>query len=180
MVAANRAAPKEIGLLWASGVLPAVQTNREVNTTMIKEFKEFIMRGNVLDLAVAFVIGGAFGKIVTSLVNDVLMPPIGLALGNVDFANLFINLSGQHYAKLADAKAAGAPTLNYGVFINTVIEFIIVAFAVFLLIRLINRLRRRPEPPTAAPATKECPYCVSAIPIKASRCPACTSQIASV
>ena len=144
---------------------------------MLKEFKEFIMRGNVLDMAIGIVIGGAFGKIITSLVNDVLMPPIGVLLGNVDFANLFINLSGKPYALLADAKAAGAATINYGLFLNTIIDFVIVAFVIFLLIRAVNRMRREQEAAPAAPTTKECPYCLSSIPIKATRCANCTSQL---
>jgi len=144
---------------------------------MLKEFKEFIMRGNVLDMAIGIVIGGAFGKIITSLVNDILMPPIGVLLGGVDFANLFINLSGKPYASLADAKAAGAATINYGLFLNTIIDFVIVAFVIFLLIRAVNRLRRQQEAPPAAPTTKECPYCLSTIPIKATRCANCTSQL---
>jgi large conductance mechanosensitive channel len=148
---------------------------------MLKEFKEFAMRGNVIDLAVGIIIGGAFGQITTSLVNDIIMPPIGLILGQVDFSNLFISLSGQEFASLAEAQAAGAPTLNYGLFITTVINFLIIAFAVFLLVKAINQLRRAQdvgkEPP--APTTKECPYCYSTIPIKASRCPSCTSEIGS-
>lgn len=144
---------------------------------MLKEFKEFAMRGNVLDMAVGIIIGAAFGKIVSSFVNDILMPPIGLALGRVDFSNLFINLSGEPYMSLAEAKAAGAPTINYGVFLNTVLDFVIVAFAVFLVIRQINRLRRQPEPAPAAPTTKECPYCFSVISIRATRCPHCTSEV---
>jgi large conductance mechanosensitive channel len=142
---------------------------------MLKEFKEFAMRGNVIDLAIAVVIGGAFGKIITSFVEDVLMPPIGLALGKVDFSNLFINLSGKDYPSVAAAKAAGAATLNYGIFFNHVINFLIIAFAIFLLIKQINRLQ---EPaPAAAPTTKECPYCLSAIPMKATRCAHCTSNL---
>jgi len=144
---------------------------------MLKEFKEFAMRGNVLDMAVGIIVGAAFGGIVTSLVNDVLMPPIGLLLGKVDFSNLFITLAGQEYASVAQAKAAGAATINYGVFLNTVINFVIVAFAVFLLVRQVNRLRRQPEPALAAPTTKDCPYCFSSIPIKATRCPHCTSEL---
>jgi large conductance mechanosensitive channel len=144
---------------------------------MIKEFKEFIMRGNVLDLAIAVIIGGAFGKIITSLVNDIIMPPIGLLLGNVDFANLFINLSGTPYKNLADAQAAGAPTLNYGLFLNTVIDFLIVAFVIFLVVRTANRLQKPKPAPPVEPTTKECPYCISTIPIKAMRCPNCTSQL---
>jgi large conductance mechanosensitive channel len=142
---------------------------------MWKEFKQFIARGNVIDLAVAVIIGAAFGKIITSFVNDILMPPIGLLLGNVDFANLFITLSGGSYATLAEAQAAGAATINYGVFINTIIDFLIVAFAIFLLVKQVNRLKK-PAPP-AEPTTKACPYCLSEIPIKAIRCPHCTSEL---
>jgi len=144
---------------------------------MLKEFKEFAMRGNVLDMAIGIIIGAAFGKIVTSLVSDVIMPPIGLLLGKLDFSNLYFNLSGQPYASLAAAKAAGASTINYGLFINTVIDFIIVAFVIFLLIRQVNKLRRQPEVAAAVPTTKECPYCLSVIPIKAVRCPHCTSEL---
>jgi len=144
---------------------------------MFKEFKEFAMRGNVLDLAIGIIIGAAFGKIITSFVNDILMPPIGLILGEVDFGNLFINLSGKPYATLAEAKAAGAATLNYGLFLNTVIDFAIVAFAIFMLVRVVNRMRRQSEPAPAALTTQECPYCFSSIPIKATRCPHCTSQL---
>jgi len=148
---------------------------------MLKEFKEFAMRGNVVDMAVGIIIGAAFVQIVTSLVNDVLMPPIGLLLGNVDFSNLFLVLKGGTeagpYASLADAQAAGAVTLNYGVFVNTVISFVIVALAVFLLIRSINRLQREEEAPPAEPTTKECPHCLSTIPLKATRCPYCTSEL---
>ena len=141
---------------------------------MWQEFKAFIMRGSVVDLAVGIIIGAAFGRIVSSLVNDILMPPIGLLLGRVDFSNLFLNLSGQPYASLAEAKAAGAATLNYGLFLNTVIEFLIVALAVFLLIRLLNRLYQSPP---ATPTTKTCPYCIAVIPRAASRCPQCTSDL---
>src|SRR5579872_4710331 len=146
---------------------------------MLKEFRDFAMRGNVVDLAVGLIIGAAFGKIVTSLVNDILMPPLGLVLGHVDFSNLFINLSGQHYATLAEAKQAGAATLNYGLFINTIIDFVIVAFAIFILIKQINRLQQlhKTEAAPAAPATKTCPYCISTIPLAATRCPNCTSQL---
>lgn len=144
---------------------------------MLKEFKEFAMRGNVLDMAVGIIIGGAFGKIVTSFVSDILMPPLGLLLGKMDFSNLFLNLSGGAYTKLAEAKAAGAPTLNYGIFFNTLIDFLIVAFAIFLLIRQVNRLKREPAPAPAAPSTRDCPYCCSPVPLKATRCPACTSEI---
>jgi large conductance mechanosensitive channel len=143
---------------------------------MLKEFKEFAMRGNVLDMAVGIIIGAAFGKIITSFVSDILMPPIGLLLGKVDFSGLFINISGQTYATLAEAKKAGAATLNYGLFLNTVLDFLIVAFAIFLLIRQVNKLKRQPAP--VEPATKDCPYCLSAIPVKAIRCGHCTSQIA--
>lgn len=143
---------------------------------MLKEFKEFAMKGNMLDMAVGIIIGAAFGKIVTSLVNDVIMPPIGLLLGKVDFSNLFVNLAGgKLYASVAEAKSAGAATLNYGIFLNTILDFLIVAFAVFLLIRQINRWRAKPAP--APPSTKECAYCTSAIPIKATRCPNCTSDL---
>jgi large conductance mechanosensitive channel len=142
---------------------------------MLKEFKEFIMRGNVLDLAIAVVIGAAFGKIIASLVDDIIMPPIGLALGNVDFANLFVNLSGKDYPSVAAAKAAGAPTLNYGIFFNTIFSFLIIAFVIFLLIRTYSKMQK--PAPAPAPATKDCPYCFSAIPIKATRCAHCTSEL---
>jgi large conductance mechanosensitive channel len=142
---------------------------------MLKEFREFIMRGNVMDLAVGVIIGAAFGKIVSSLVSDVIMPPIGLLLNGVDFANLFISLNGQPFATLAAAQAAGAPTLNYGSFINAIIDFLIVALAIFLLIRAVNHMQK--PAPAAPPVTKECPYCLSTIPLKASRCPHCTSQL---
>jgi large conductance mechanosensitive channel len=142
---------------------------------MIDEFKQFIRRGNVIDLAVAVVIGAAFGKIVTSFVDDILMPPIGLALGRVDFSSLFVSLSGKDYPSVAAAKAAGAATMNYGIFINTILNFIIVAFAVFLLVRQINRMQA-PAPAPAA-STRDCPYCLSPIPIKATKCAHCTSEI---
>jgi large conductance mechanosensitive channel len=148
---------------------------------MFKEFKEFALKGNVVDMAVGIIIGAAFGTIVTSLVADIIMPPIGLILGKVDFSSLFIILKegkvAGPYDSLAAAKTAGAVTVNYGAFINTIISFLIVAFAVFLLIRNINRLQRQKEAPPAAPATKECPYCLSVIPIKATRCAHCTSDI---
>jgi len=144
---------------------------------MFKEFKEFTMRGNVLDMAIGIIIGVAFGKIITSLVNDVIMPPIGLLLGKIDFNSLFINISGKHFATLTEAKAAGAATINYGVFINTVLDFIIVAFVIFLMIRQVNRFKAKPAPAPIAPTTKECPFCYSSIPIKATRCPNCTSQL---
>jgi len=142
---------------------------------MFKEFKDFAMRGNLLDLAVGFILGTAFGKIVTSFVSDVLMPPIGLLLGKVSFSSLFFNLSGQDYPSLAAAKEAGAPTINYGLFLNTIFDFVIVAVVLFLLIRQVNRMQR-PQP-AAAPTTKDCPYCFSTIPIKAVRCPNCTSEL---
>jgi large conductance mechanosensitive channel len=143
---------------------------------MFKEFREFAMRGNVLDMAVGIIIGIAFGAIVMSLVNDIIMPPIGLALGNIDFSDLFVNLSGGSYPTLAAAKEAGAVTINYGVFVNTVINFIIIAFVLFLIVRSMNKLKRREETP-AEPTTKECPFCLSQVPIKATRCPHCTSQL---
>jgi large conductance mechanosensitive channel len=142
---------------------------------MFKEFKEFAMRGNVLDMAVGIIIGAAFGRIITSLVNDVIMPPIGLLLGKVDFSKLFINLSGTPYATLADAKNAGAPVIGYGAFLNTVLDFMVVAFVIFLLIRQVNRLKKEPAPVPAT--TKECPYCLSVIPLKATRCGHCTAQL---
>ena len=142
---------------------------------MFKEFKEFVMRGNVLDLAVGIIIGAAFGKIITSLVSDIVMPPIGLVLGKVDFANLFIDLSGTHHPTLAAAKAAGAATINYGLFLNAVIDFLIMAFIIFMVVRQANRLKRQPAPPT--PTTKECQFCGTVIPIRAVRCPNCTSQL---
>ena len=144
---------------------------------MFKEFKEFAVRGNVLDLAVAVIIGAAFGKIITSLVDDIIMPPIGLLIGGLDFSNLFLSLSGQEYASLAAAKAAGAATINYGVFLNNVLNFLIVAFAVFLLVRQINRLKRETPVPPPAATEKSCPYCVSTIALAATRCPQCTSEL---
>jgi large conductance mechanosensitive channel len=144
---------------------------------MFKEFKEFAMRGNVLDMAVGIIIGAAFGKIITSFVGDILMPPLGLLLGKVDFSNLFISLSGQSYPSLATAKAAGAPTINYGMFLNTVLDFLIVAFAIFLLIRQVNRFLPKPAPAPAPASTRECPRCLSAIPLKATRCAHCTSDV---
>lgn len=148
---------------------------------MLKEFKEFAMRGNVVDMAVGIIIGAAFGAIVNSFVADVIMPPIGLLLKNVDFANLFIVLkegtTAGPYAALADAKAAGAVTVNIGVFLNSVISFLIVAFAVFIVIRNINRMKKQEEAPPPEPMTKECPYCLSVIPLKAVRCGHCTSEL---
>ena len=142
---------------------------------MLKEFKEFAMKGNVLDMAIGIIMGTAFGAIVKSLVDDIIMPPIGRLLGNINFADLFINLSGKAYPSLKAAKDAGAATMNYGLFLNTVINFIIVAFVMFLLVRQINRMKKEPAP--AAPTTKECKYCLSTIPVKATRCPNCTSQL---
>jgi large conductance mechanosensitive channel len=147
--------------------------------TLLKEFKAFILRGNVLDLAVAVIIGAAFGKIITSLVSDIIMPPIGLILGHVDFSNLFINMSGQSYASLADAQKAGAATINYGVFLNNVIDFLIVAFVIFMIIRAANKLSVARPAVQATPTTKACPFCYTTIPIKATRCPACTSQLSN-
>jgi large conductance mechanosensitive channel len=145
---------------------------------LIKEFKEFAIKGNVLDMAIGIIIGTAFGKIVTSLVNDVIMPPIGRIFGKVNFADLYINISGQQYDSLDAAKAAGAATINYGMFINVVIDFLIVAFIMFLVVKQVNRLKRKPEPaPTAEPTTKQCPFCLSTIPLKATRCPFCTSEL---
>ena len=144
---------------------------------MLKDFREFVMRGNVMDLAIAVIIGGAFGRIVSSLVSDVIMPPVGLLLNGVSFSDLFISLNGQAYATLADAQGAGAPTLNYGNFINAVIDFLIIALVVFLTVRAVTRLQRREPAPAPAPTTKDCPYCFTAISIKASRCPNCTSQL---
>jgi len=154
-------------------------TKRRVK--MFKEFKEFAMRGNVIDMAVGIIIGAAFGSIVKSLVSDIIMPPIGLLLGNVDFSNLYIVLkngaAAGPYASLADAQKAGAVTFNYGLFINTIISFLIVAFAVFMLVKNINKLFPKKDETPAEPATKECPYCISAIPLKATRCPQCTSEL---
>jgi large conductance mechanosensitive channel len=144
---------------------------------MLKEFKAFVMRGNMLDLAIGIIIGAAFGRIITSLVNDIIMPPIGVLLGKVDFTNLFATLSGPKLDTLDQAKAAGAVTINYGLFINTVIDFLIVALVIFLIIRAVNRWFAKPEPAPAAPTTKDCPYCATAIPIKATRCPHCTSEL---
>jgi len=143
---------------------------------MLREFKEFIARGNVIDLAVAVVIGAAFGKIVTSLVDGIIMPPIGLALGKADFSSLFIDLSGQHPASLAEAKQKGLPVIAYGTLINDVISFLIIAFVVFLIVKAVNRLKAAPPPPAN---TKDCPYCLTAIPLAARRCSACTSEVAA-
>jgi large conductance mechanosensitive channel len=145
---------------------------------MLREFKEFAMRGSVVDMAVGVIIGAAFGKIITSFTNDVLMPPIGLLLGKVDFSSLYLNLSGTPYPSLSEAKKAGAATINYGIFINSVLDFVIVAFVLFLLIRQINRLLAPTPTPPGEPTQKECPYCLSTIPIKATRCAHCTSALA--
>jgi large conductance mechanosensitive channel len=145
---------------------------------MFKEFKEFALRGNVLDMAVGIILGVAFGKIVSSFVTDILMPPLGLLLGQVDFTNLFVNLGDQAYATLAEAKEAGAATLNYGLFINTVVDFLLVALAIFLLVRQVNRLLRKESPPPP-PNTKDCPFCLSKVAIKATRCAFCTSELAA-
>jgi large conductance mechanosensitive channel len=142
---------------------------------MLKEFKDFAMKGNVLDMAIGVIIGGAFGKIVSSLVSDVLMPPIGLLMGKVDFSSLFLNLSGTPQPSLTAAKAAGAPTINYGVFLQATFDFVIISFVIFILVKQVNRLKK-PEP-TAAPTTKDCPQCLSTIPLKATKCAHCTSNV---
>lgn len=142
---------------------------------MLKEFKEFAMRGNVLDMAIGVILGGAFGKIVSSLVGDILMPPIGLLMGHVDFSSLFLNLSGQPQPSLAAAKAAGAPTINYGVFLQTILDFAIIAFVIFTIVKQVNRLKSSGAP--ATPTTRSCPYCLSEIPIRATRCAHCTSEV---
>jgi large conductance mechanosensitive channel len=150
--------------------------NHHQEEIMLKEFKEFALRGNVLDMAVGIIIGAAFGKIITSLVNDVIMPPIGLILGKVNFNDLFVSLNGTHYATIAAAKAASAPTINYGMFLNNVLDFSIVAFVMFLMIRWFNRLM---PPPKVEPTTRECPFCACEVSLKARRCPHCTSEIAA-
>lgn len=147
---------------------------------MLKDFRDFVMKGNVLDLAVAVIIGAAFGGIVTSLVNDVIMPPIGLILGHVDFKDLFISLNGKDYPTLAAAKTAAAPVLAYGQFLNTVINFLIVAFVIFIVVRAASKLTKKPEAPAAAPTTKDCPFCLMSIPIAATRCGHCTSDLREV
>lgn len=144
---------------------------------MWKEFRDFAIKGNILDLAIGVIIGGAFGKVTSSLVNDILMPPIGMLLGRVDFSNIFIALNGQHYANLKAAKDAGAATINIGLFLNSMLDFLIMAFAVFLIVKQVNAVRKRLEKHEKAPTTKECPYCASKIPVKATRCPQCTSQL---
>jgi len=142
---------------------------------MLKEFKEFAVRGNVIDLAVGIIIGGAFGKIVDSMVKDIIMPPVGMVMGKVDFSSLFVNLSGTNYKTIAQAKEAGAPTLNYGMFINSIVDFVIMAFVIFIMVKQINRLRK--SEPVPEPTTKECPFCRSAISLLATRCPQCTSTL---
>lgn len=148
---------------------------------MLKEFKEFAMRGNVMDMAIGIIIGAAFGPIIASLVGDVIMPPIGMLMGNVDFSNLFFVIKdgaqAGPYASVAAAKAAGAVSINYGLFINTIINFVIVAFAVFLMVKAMNKMKREQPAPAADPSTKECPYCLSTIPIKATKCGHCTSSV---
>ena len=144
---------------------------------MLKEFKEFAVKGNVLDMAVGIILGVAFGKIVTSLVEDIIMPPVGLLLGRVEFSSLFFSLTGKHFDTLAAAKASGAPTINYGLFLNNILNFFIVAFAIFLLVRQVNRFRRQQESPVSVPSTRECPYCLSSIPLRATRCACCTGEL---
>ena len=146
---------------------------------MLKEFREFAMRGNVMDMAIGIILGGAFGKIVSSLVADIIMPPIGLLLGKVDFTNLYLDLSGGAYESLAAAKAAGAPTINVGVFINTVLDFVIVAFAIFVVVKQLNRLKRKEEAAPLSPTTQNCPRCLMSIPLRATRCGHCTSELKS-
>lgn len=145
---------------------------------MLKEFKEFALRGNMLDMAVGIILGAAFGKIVSSFVTDILTPPLGLLLGRANFSNLFLNLSAQPYATLEEARAAGAATLNYGIFLNTVADFLLVSLAIFLLVRQVNRLQRQPAP--VPPSARECPFCVSSVPLRATRCPHCTSELKAV
>jgi len=144
---------------------------------MLKEFKEFALKGSVVDLAIAVIIGAAFGKIVTSLVNDIIMPPFGMLLGGVNFSDLFISLNGQSYPSLAVAQAAGAPTINYGVFLNNIISFLIIAWVLFLVVKAMNMMKKAPAPVPAEPTTKTCPQCATEIPIKAVRCPNCTSNL---
>ena len=146
---------------------------------MLKEFREFAMRGNAVDMAVGIIIGAAFGKIISSLVADIIMPPIGALLGGGDFSEFYVNLSGGEYATLAAAQEAGAATINLGIFINTVIDFVIIAFAIFMVIRAMNRMKRKEEAPAAEPTTKDCPKCLSEIPIKATRCAHCTTELES-
>ena len=146
---------------------------------MLKDFRAFVMRGNVLDLAVAVIIGAAFGAIVTSVVNDIVMPPLGLVLGHVDFKDLFISLNGQSYATLAAAKTAAAPVIAYGQFLNTVVNFLIIAFVIFMVVRQAAKLQRKPAAEPAAPTTKDCAFCCTPIPVAAKRCPNCTSQLSA-
>lgn len=169
--------PSCVVVMEKNQVVLSMFNNKE--EAMFKEFKEFAMKGNVVDLAVGIIIGGAFGKIVSSFVGDILMPPIGLLIGKVDFANLFISLSDKSFASLQEAKAAGAPTLNYGLFFNSILDFLIVAFAIFLMIKQINKMKREEAPAPAVAATKECSFCISTIPLKATRCPQCTSELKS-
>ncbi len=143
---------------------------------MLKEFKEFAMKGNALDMAIGIIIGAAFGKIISSMVSDILMPPLGMLMGKVDFSSLFITLTGQPFPSLAAAKAAGAPTINYGVFLQTILDFVIIAFVIFMLVKQVNRFKK-PDAPPAPPSTKPCPYCLSDIPLKATRCSQCTSDV---
>jgi large conductance mechanosensitive channel len=181
----TRGAPARRAALLAFAVAAAIRTAlrhapkrvSQEGAVMFSEFKAFIMRGNVLDLAVAVIIGGAFGKIVTSLVNDLIMPPIGLLLGNVDFSNLFVSLSGVEYTSLAEAQKAGAATLNYGMFINAVVSFLIVAFTIFVVVRAANRLQALKPKAEATPTTRDCPHCLSTIPLKATRCAHCTQAL---
>ena len=174
MPAHRKPLPIELALSQGNRV-PQIDALKE--TLMLKEFKAFVMRGNVVDLAVGVIIGAAFGRIVSSLVDDVLMPPIGKVLGHVNFSNLFINLSDKQFDTIEAAKTAGQPTLNYGLFLNTIINFLIVAFCVFLLIQAINHWFVKPAAP-AAPTTKDCPQCAMAIPIAARKCGHCTTQLA--
>ena len=158
--------------------MPAAGGAFERNCTRVfKNFKEFVMRGNVLDLAVAVIMGASFGAIVTSVVNDIVMPPIGLILGHIDFKDLFVSLNGKAYPSLAAAKAAAAPVIAYGQFLNTVINFLIVAAVIFMVVKQASKLQRKPEPAPAAPPTKDCPFCCTAVPLAATRCPHCTSQL---
>ncbi len=173
-------------IVYSLGVKLFICCSMREWTIMLKEFREFAVKGNVVDMAVGIIIGGAFGKIVSSLVNDIIMPPIGLLIGKVDFSNLFVDLSRQGYGSLAQAKAAGAPTINYGLFVNNIIDFLVVAFALFLVVKWMNKLRdaaaaeqEKPAVPVA-PTTKTCPYCLSEIPIKAVRCAHCTSNLTNI
>lgn len=181
---ARRCCPWQLGGLWLV-LQPVFEYGHTIRGRyfMWKEFREFAMKGNALDLAIGVMIGGAFSKIVTSIVNDILMPPVGLLLGKMDFSNLYLNLSNKDFDSLAAAKQAGAPTINYGLFLNNVLDFLIVALVLFFLVRQMNRLRRKfeaaeaPAAPPAAPDTKPCPYCLSGIPAKATRCAHCTSAL---